>query len=295
MLRGKKMMPPAGPLKKLLRSAPVLALLMIWIMPYPVAAEELEIINRPVNSSGLTGLMYTTMPQTLPERTFETGLMMSSETSFQPDYTQTCYPAMISYGLGKNGEVALRAAYWDLQESGKESARGFGDTELSYKWNVLPQEERSVRPGIAIFATGILPTGDRGAGTKTVQHWGMRIGLSAGSEIELDDYVLGIYADGQVAFQDVNDSSWRDRYQMLNLGTLLPISKYRNLQMFVEYNRMGGRDHPALHQVDYGAFTYGLRLVNERFNLTVGAQFIHRHDTGYEDASRVSGLISIKL
>jgi len=286
----------ATPVRSVLSHLPIMLLLLLaCLIPRTACAQELEMINRPVNSSGLTGLIYTTMPQTLPVRTFEAGLMMTTENSFKPDYTLTSYPLTISYGVGRNSEIALRAAYWRTEESDLASSRGFGDTELSYKWNIRPQDERSAIPGIALFVTGILPTGDRDAGTNVVQHWGMRAGLSAGSEIELENYILGVYADCQVAVQDLSDEQYRDRYQMLNLGALFPISKYRNLQLIIEYNRMGGRDRSTLHEVDYSAVTYGLRLVKERFNLTVGTQFMHKHAEGYEDSSRISGIISVKL
>jgi hypothetical protein len=258
-------------------------------------AEEIDLINRPINAAGLTGLISTTMPQVLPARTIETGLMLTSENSFKPDYSLTSSSLLIGYGIGRNKEIALHASYWHRQDADLASFRGFGDTELSFKWNIRPQEERSAKPGIALFATGILPTGDKDAGTNVVQHWGMRFGIAVGSEIELQEYILGAYADYQFAVQDLSDDQYRDQYQYLNLGILLPISKYRNLQLLIEYNRMDGQDHPTLHEVDYSAMTYGLRLVSDRFNLTVGAQFLHKAPEGYGDSTQITGMLSVKL
>lgn len=291
---------PAALLRSVRSHLPVWSLLLLTFLflagsIHAEEAEELELINRPVNNSGLTGLISTTMPQTLPEGTLETGLMLISENSFTPDYTITSYPLAICYGTGRSSEVALRAVYLHTQESDLASSRGFGDTELSWKWNLRKQPESSSSPGIALFFTGILPTGDREAGMNTVQHWGMRAGLSAGSEVELADYIFGAYADGQIAVQDLSDQQYRDRYQMLNLGMLFPISKYRNLQMIVEYNRMGGRDSTMLHEVDYTAMAYGLRLVSERLNITIGTQLMRKSAEEYGNSSRISGVISVKL
>ena len=273
----------------------ILSALFFCILSSNAVAEEIDLINRPINSTGLTGLVSTTMPQTLSNRTFETGLMLTSENSFKPDYSLTSSSLLIGYGIGRNKEIALHASYWHRQDADLSSFRGSGDTELSFKWNVRPQEERSVKPGIALFATGILPTGDRDAGTNVVEHWGMRFGIAIGSEIEWQDYVFGAYADYQYALQDLSDDQYRDQYQLLNIGLLMPISKYRNLQLLIEYNRMDGRDQPTLHEVDYSAMTYGLRLVSERFNLTVGAQFLHKAPEGYGDSTQITGMLSVKL
>jgi hypothetical protein len=104
-------------------------------------------INRPVNVSGLTGLLMTTAPFTLPARTVEVGISTQSESSLSPKYTSTVIPLTISMGLAANKEIALLVPYHYLNEFEAGKSRGMGDAELSFKWNALPQPENSFRPG----------------------------------------------------------------------------------------------------------------------------------------------------
>jgi len=90
----------------------------------------------------------------------------------------------------------------------------------------------------------------------------MRFGIAIGSEIEWQDYVFGAYADYQYALQDLSDDQYRTSITPEH-RLLMPISKYRNLQLLIEYNRMDAGTSDA-HEVDYSAMTYGLRLVSER-------------------------------
>jgi hypothetical protein len=87
----------------------------------------------------------------------------------------------------------------------------------------------------------------------------------------------------------------RDSYTLLNAGILVPISKYRNLQMLVEFNSRSGKDLLNIDDGDYSAVTYGLRLVSEQFNMTFGTQFIHRATQGYDNSSKLLGMLSVKL
>jgi hypothetical protein len=278
----------------------LLPVIIGFLLPQALHAEELDIINRPVNTSGLTGLLVTTSPFTLPPRTLEIGIMVLSENSLAPHYTATTYPMTVSLGLSHNSEIALKSAFNYVNKEPDQRSRGLGDTELSYKWNVRPQTELSSIPGIALILTGVLPTGDKDAGMNSISHWGARMGISLGSELTWEDHIIGIFADGQVAVQDLSDKEFRDSYSLVNAGILFPISKYRNLQMIIEYNQRKGKDNITVDGitvdgVDFSAVTYGLRLVNERFNLTFGTQFIHKSQEGFANSNRIIGMISIKL
>jgi hypothetical protein len=273
----------------------VLFILSVLTSPMAHAAEELEMINRPVNTSGLTGLLVTTSPFTLPPRTFEIGLGILYETSLLPEYSSSSYPLTVSFGIAQNHEAALKVPYNYLNEAAGSKTRGMGDTELSYKWDVFPQPENRFRPGLAVIAAGVLPTGDRESGMNSVSHWGARVGLAVGSEITWEDRIIGLYADAQAAVQDMSDNELRDSYALLNAGILFPISKYRNLQMLIEFNQRTGKDVVTFDGVDYSAVTYGLRLVNERFNLSFGAQYVHKSEEGYNNSNKIIGMLSIKI
>jgi hypothetical protein len=273
----------------------LLPVIIAFLLPAALHAEELEIVNRPVNTAGMTGLLVTTSPFTLPPKSLEIGMMVLSENSLVPKYTSTAYPVTVSLGMSHNSEIALKSAFHYVNEDPDQISRGMGDTELSYKWNFRPQTEISSIPGIAMTLTGVFPTGDRVAGTNSVRHWGGRLGISIGSELTWEDHIIGIFADGQVAVQDLSDNELKDSYSLVNAGIVFPISKYRNLQMIIEYNQCKGKSIITIDGVDFNAVTYGLRLVSERFNFTFGTQFIHKSQEGFSDSNRVMGIMSIKL
>jgi|SRR5208337_1632148 len=264
-----------------------------------VKAEEIEMVNRPVNSWGLTGLLFTTAPYTLAPGTIEIGASVQSESSVTPDYTLTQYPLSVTMGIAKNSELAIRGTYFNLNEGPTftvPTARKAGNVALLYKWNFSPQEEGSARPAVALILTGNVPI-EKNSDLRIndASHWGMSIGISTGTEIGWRNYLIGIYADGQLAGQDVTQNRLRDIYEIFNAGVLLPISKYRNLQMFLEYTIVHGKDVLTVDGGDYSAVTYGVRLVSERFNLTLGTQFLRKDVDEYDNSSRVVGLTSVKF
>ncbi len=271
------------------------AVLSLW----PVAAlpEELDIVNRPVNTSGLTGLLVTTSPYTLTRGTVEIGASIMSENSNTPDYTITEYPVSATVGMPNNAELAVKSSYFTLSQGPTSTTmRRYGDLEMSYKWNFMPQPEDSMRPAVALIVTGIIPTENNSTlNNNGVAHWGMRLGLAVGTELNWKDHAVGIYADGQLAGQDIAERRLQDLYGIMNAGLLFPISKYRNLQMFMEYSLITRKDIKTVSGGDYTAITYGLRLVTDRFNLTIGTQSLHKKLEGYDNSSRVIGLMSAKF
>ena len=261
--------------------------------------QELEVVNRPVNVSGLTGLIATTTPFTLPRGSLEIGASALSETSAVPDYTFTEYPLSITYGIARNMELALKGTYLyrEDREEGLDPVRkrGAGDTELLYKWNFYPQQEHSLFPALAAFLSVMGLTGDSNAGLNRVHNWGARAGLSLGREIVWEDHIIGIYADAQIAAQDLNHDAYRDKYSIIDAGVLLPISKQRNLQLLVEYSDVSGKRLLNRDDANTSTITYGIRMVSERLNLTVGSQFIHKDLEDNDPSGRIIGTLSIKF
>ena len=287
-------------MKSIFRNAlfalPVLASILLFS---PAHAEDLEMVNRPVNISGLTGLLFTAAPHTQLPGKVEIAASILTENSVKPEYRVTEYPLSVTVGMKHNSEISLRGSYFDIKDGPTDTAAAYrqtGDIELSYKWNFMPQLEHSAVPGIALIITGIAPT-EKISSEKmsSLSHWGMRIGFSAGTEMLWKEHVLGAYADAYLAGQDATEKRLRDIHEIINAGVLLPISKYRNLQMFVEYSLVHGKDFTTMTGGDYSAFTYGLRLISERFNLTLGTQFLHKRSEIYDSSGRVGGLISMKF
>ncbi len=273
--------------------------LLIVIAGTPAAAEEIMVVNHPVNTSGLTGLLLTTAPYTLNPGTVEIAASVLYENSVRPEYTVTEYPLSISIGLPHNSEIAVRGSFYTLKEGPTGTAiteRKTGDVEISYKWNFYPSSESSIRPAFSLIVAGNFPT-ENNADMKidAATRWGARLGLSAGTEISWRDHILGIYADANVKGQDPTEKRLQDIYEIYNAGLLFPISKHQNLQMLLEYTIVQGHQRITLGGGDYTAFTYGLRLVGERFNLTMGAQFLRKKAEGYDNSGRIIGLMSMKF
>jgi hypothetical protein len=276
----------------------LLVLSLLPLLPTRAFSEELDFINRPLNAIGLTGLLMTTSPFSLEPGAVETGISIISENSKIPDYTLSEYAALISVGTGKGTELAIRGCSFSKKSPTAASERGAGDVEVSFKWNFLKTNPESPSvPAVAMIMTGIAPTGDTKTGRNRVQNWGARFGFSAGTDIGWREHILGIYVDAQLAVQDLSDERYRDRYHTLHAGMLFPISKYRNLQVLIEYAAVSGKDVINIDGSDYTAFTYGLRLVSERLNLTVGTQFMYKEKEveGYDNSERIIGMLSAKF
>jgi hypothetical protein len=261
-------------------------------------AEDLDIVNRPVNIDGLTGIVYTTAPYTVPKNTFEIGISVVSESSITPDYTILQYPLIITRGISEHSEISLRATYYNIKEGPTITAttdRKAGTVEMSYKWNFIPPIEDSARPAVALIVSGIVPQErNNDIRINAVSHWGMRIGLSVGTELTWRDHLLAVYADGQVVGQDMTEKRLRDIYEIVNAGLLFPISRYRNLQLLLEYSMVHGKDTITIDGGDFTALTYGLRMVGEKFNFTMGTQFVKKKTEGFENSNKVVGMISVK-
>ncbi len=278
--------------------------LTLALLPFfsaAVSAEEIELVNRPANTSGLTGLLVTTSPFTIETGTVETGIAAFDENSSKPNFILTEYSAYIVMGIARHMELSVKGSYFHAEYKDDKGPlpegkyRGAGDTEIAYKWKFWGQPQDSFIPAGALIIAGIAPTGDTTNALNRVEHWGARVGFATGTEITWEDHVLGMYADACVAFQDLSDDQIRDLYHIVNAGLLFPISKHQNLQLLLEYTIVSGKERENIDGLDYTAVTPGLRLVSERFNLSMGIQFLSKELEGYDDSSRVIGMVSVKF
>lgn len=271
--------------------------LLFFFISGPLYAEEMEILNRPVNAGGLTGLLVTTSPYTIPAGRIEAGFIITSEDSNRPYYTLTEYSAMVAIGLNNSMELSVKGGFLHREDEQGSKVRAAGDMDLSWKWNIIPGMEDSPQPAVAIFLTWVAPTGDDDRMPTRVRNWGGRMGLSAGSELLWKEHTIGIYADVQLALQDLTDEPSRDIFHLINAGSIFPISKNRNLQLMLEYNLVSGRDRQTIDPMDYTAVTSGIRLVTERFNLSLGMQLLHKEKvtTPLDDSSRMISVLSMKF
>ncbi len=261
--------------------------------------DETDMINHPVNTNGLTGLLFTTQPYTLQTGSVEIGVAVLSENSTIPDYTITEYPIVITTGLSPKSELALRGSFSSIKEGPTltaQTARQAGNVELSYKRTLLVQQEDSLLPAVSFFSTGIVPIEQySNVRINSATYWGVRAGISIGTEFYVKNQILGIYADGQLAGDDLSEKRLRDVYELFNAGILFPISKENNLQMFLEYSMVHGMNVTTLTGGDYYGVTYGFRMVSERLNLTVGTQFLDKQNEGYNNSNRIIAMTSLKF
>jgi len=272
------------------------SLLVVLLIAPAAGSEELEMINRPVNTSGLTGLLATTGPFTMPYKTVEIGMAALSEKSTTPDYSLNQLPSVtVTAGLSEKSELMLGWSYVQriTTDSGRE--RGTGNPLIAWKYMLLPQVETSSLPSLALILGASGGGSSKEINLNGIDHWGARVGIAAGREITWGDHIVGIYADGQLVVHDLNNENQRDRYGLMNVGILFPISKYRNLQMMVEYTVSTGIDRITPQGGDYSAILYGLRLVTERFNLSIGSSFIRKQVEGFDNSNGVIGMMSFKL
>ncbi len=173
--------------------------------------------------------------------------------------------------------------------------RGTGNFNIGLKYTVLPQLESSWVPAVALFASGSTGADNKDIVLNGIIHWGARVGLAAGREINWGEHIIGIYGDAQLVVHDLNNENYRDRYGLFNAGLLFPVSKNRNLQMVVEYTFTTGIDRITAQGGDYSALLYGLRLVTERFNFSIGSQFIRKRVEGFDDSTGIIAVSSIKF
>jgi hypothetical protein len=82
-----------------IRAALLILLPVYCFVPAPAHAEDVAMVNRPVNTSGLTGMLLTTAPYTLAPGATELAASVLSENSITPDYTITEYPLSVTVGM----------------------------------------------------------------------------------------------------------------------------------------------------------------------------------------------------
>jgi hypothetical protein len=90
--------------------------------------------------------------------TFSTGMVVRDDTSGSS-------PAFeLNYGLIPNGQLTIDAPVAFDSPSGGATQFGYGDTQLSFKYRFIQEDEHGRRPQVAVFPLVQLPTGDQSRG-----------------------------------------------------------------------------------------------------------------------------------
>jgi hypothetical protein len=261
------------------------------------AKEAILVINRPPNIQGLTGLMVTNSAFTRPAGTLAVGGSAMIEDSGKPDYSVIQVPITLTFGITETIEAGFKAKYVNY---GKNTEAGLGDTELAVKWR--GQTHSSTFPELAVGMAGILPTASESKGLNDVKNWGVKVIALATSETSIaSGSVLGIYLETQAVFIDGfsygKKTNTQDRYGVINVGVLLPVSTNNRFQTMIELSDTLGkkRSRTALGEGDQMSITPALRYVTDTLSVTAGAQFLSKEAKGYEDTIRWVGTISYQF
>lgn len=261
-----------------------------------------DIINRPVNMQGLTGLLFTNSAYTQPAGSVTFGFSGLGEDSTKPNYSVAQGTASITIGLSDRVEAGVRGKMfgWNFGSSADRDA-GLGDTDLLLKWRFSSQGQ--FFPALAFGLAWTFPTGDSEKGLTEIKYEGIRLMvIAAGENRVLDDGFIGIYMEAQAVLNDQlhadDKSPYREKYGVVNAGILFPLSDDNHLQFLFEYTRVLKRNYMMLYDRNYSGLVPALRYVTENFNLTVGVQQIDREDSGPaadSKANRIAGTLSYRF
>ncbi len=267
----------------------------------PKYAADDQIINRPVNMQGLTGLLFTNSAYTQPAGSVTFGISGLGENSDIPDYSVAQGAATITIGLTDRVEAGVRGKMFGTNfgsSTGPET--GTGDTDLLLKWNFSAQGENM--PALAFGFGWTFPTGDPEMGFTEIKYESIKLMvIAAGENKVLNDGFLGIYMEAQAVFNDQlhkdGDSPYKEKYGVVNAGILFPLSDDNHLQLLFEYTSVLKRDYALLYDRNYRGVVPSLRYVTENFNLTLGLQRISRADAGpgANEANRFAGTMSYRF
>jgi hypothetical protein len=258
-----------------------------------------RVVNRPVNVQGLTGLIITNSAYTQPTGSMVIGLSALAENSAKPDFSIVQGIATITGGVSERIELGVKTKVIATNIGSSETRKtGTGDTDLLFKWRFSSDGE--LMPAMALGLACTLPTGETSKGLSEVKNEGIRIMVIGTSEREMPgDFVFGIYFEGQLVFIDQlrrpADSPYADKYGVLNIGLMFPITNDRRLQAIVEYTQVAKKDTVTLYDENLTAVMPGLRYVTPNMNISLGVQFLRRDQAGAENDNRYVGTLSYKF
>lgn len=247
-------------------------------------------VYHPANIQGLTGLIVTNSAYTLPKGTFTFSLSGIGENSETPNYSLLQGIASITYGVTDRIEVGVRGKMLMSNVGSSETREsGMGDTDFLFKWRLTSQGE--YLPAFALGVGVTIPTAEETKGYSEVGHEGVRLMLIGAHEMEMPDgIVLGLYAEGQVVLidqlEEKGSSSYQEKYGVINLGVLIPVTEDNEWQVIAEFNSVSQKDIATLGETDYTAFMPGLRYVTPTLNMTVGVQFLNKDLPGVKNDLR---------
>jgi hypothetical protein len=261
------------------------------------ADSELLVVNRPVDTQGLNGLLFMNSAFTQPAGHVAVGtfLLYEKSTGLPQSFSIIQGGASLTMGITNAIEVGVKGKGVRLNYKGLSSPEiGQGDTDVLVKWKILSQEES--HPALALGFAWSFPTGDKTKGLNEINEESVRFMLMASKEKRfLDNSFIGVYLEAQEVMNDVSreSSALYDKYAVFSAGALFPISDDNRVQAMLEYGRTYKKGSATFGTYkDYSGLTPGLRFVTEHLNVSAGIQFLNKTDSDYPNDQQYVGTIS---
>lgn len=117
--------------------------------------------------------------------------------------------------------------------------------------------------------------------------WGVKALIVSSAEVEVGaphGFLAGFYADGGIFLRDLNRPS-EEKYGLIDLGILIPVTESRRLQTILELNAVLKNESPS--EGNYTAITGALRYVSPRLSIIGGIQHRFKNEDGFDDTNRL--------
>ncbi len=250
--------------------------------------------SRPPTLQGLTGLVLTNSAYTLPKGRVTIGAALTSEDSSNPDFSLQQVPVTFTMGLADRIEIGAKAQVISLKSGSSSRETGLGDSEIMIKGRIINGD--SYIPAVAVGLGVILPTGDRTKGLNEVHDWGAKASLMVSQEsLIFGEHFVGAYLEMQAIFVDTVTEPTKpgqDRYLQANAGVLIPLIEDNELQLILEYSRIGKKNNFTLNEANYAAYAPALRYAAKTFSATFGAQYLSKLSGEPENSIRYVAALS---
>lgn len=265
-----------------------LLLLFLFVTCLPVTAvwsADSGMVRIPPSVFGPSGLLFTQSADTLDSGEIAVGMSFAHEGSRTPDFTIDELSTTLTLGLPGRIELSARAPYFVQVESSGFRDGGLSDVDLTIKWRFLEYDAEYNLPAFGLSVTYYLPAGKENL--RLVDSWGVKALIVSSAEVEVGaphGFLAGFYADGGIFLRDLNRPS-EEKYGLIDLGILIPVTESRRLQTILELNAVLKNEIPS--EGNYTAITGGLRYVSPRLSVTGGIQHRFKSEDRFDDTNRL--------
>jgi hypothetical protein len=116
----------------------------------------------------------------------------------------------LNYGLVPNGQLIIDAPVAFDSASDNSTQFGYGDTQISFKYRFIQEDEQGWRPQVAVFPLAQLPTVDQNRGLANTVEGHDSTGFNFGAIYDFNEHDHFLFSAGR-GLQNAdttNDFSW---------------------------------------------------------------------------------------